>query len=247
MPRGGRLRIVTENLRLAHDARGLPAGEYVAMTVSDTGTGMSPEVLERAVQPFFTTKEVGKGSGLGLSTIYGFTEQSGGKLEIESRVGAGTAVRVILPRAQDAETATRDVGALRSIPRGSETILVVEDDVAVRGLAVAQLAELGYQTLQARDGVAALDLLERAPHVDLVFTDLMMPGGLSGLDLAGQARERRPDVKVLLTSGYSEEVVGPLDILGPYPFLRKPYRRRDLALKVREALDAPAAATPAKT
>jgi hypothetical protein len=207
------------------------------MAVSDTGTGMTPEVLEHAVEPFFTTKEVGKGSGLGLSTIYGFAEQSGGKLEIESTPGAGTTVRVILPRARQVAEAAREQEAAADLPRGAEVVLVVEDDPAVRSLAVAQLAELGYRTMQAGDGVAALDLLSRTGGIDLLVTDLMMPRGISGLELAEQARRRWPRMKVLLTSGYSEEVIGPIDRIAPYPFLAKPYRRRDLAHKVREALD----------
>jgi CheY-like chemotaxis protein len=200
---------------------------------------MAPEVLRRAIEPFFTTKEVGKGSGLGLSMIYGFARQSGGYLKLYSEPGRGTTVRLYLPRAAPArEAARRGAKSERALPRGSETILVVEDDEEVRCIVVGNLTSLGYRILQAGDGPAALEILAREPKIDLLFTDVVMPKGMGGQELAESAQQQRPHLKVLFTTGYTEDAIvhaGRLD--RGVVLLPKPYTRPTLARKVREVLD----------
>jgi PAS domain S-box-containing protein len=245
MPEGGKLTIETDNARLDEDYaahnREVTAGDYVTLAVTDTGTGMTPEVLERAFEPFFTTKEFGKGSGLGLSMIYGFAKQSGGHAKIYSEVSHGTTVRLYIPR-HPAETTAAAAGAEANPsghPRGGETILVVEDDPLVRNFVVLQLRDLGYSVIEAADGPQARDLLEGDAIIDLLFTDVVMPRGMTGRQLADGAKRRRPNLKIVLTSGYTENSIvhqGRLD--AGVHFLSKPFRRQDLAVKVREALDA---------
>jgi CheY-like chemotaxis protein len=211
------------------------------LAVTDTGTGMPPEVIERAFEPFFTTKGVGRGSGLGLSMTYGFAKQSGGHLKIYSEVGHGTTVRLYVPR-QSGETTDVDKAkaARAEHPRGEETILVVEDDADVRALVVGQLRDLGYRVLEAASGPQAQAVLESDEPIHLLFTDVVMPGGMTGRNLAEDARRRRPGLKTLFTSGYTENSIVHQDKLAPgVKFLSKPYKRQDLAAKVREALDAP--------
>ena len=242
MPDGGKLAIETANTQLDADyaARNVEVapGDYVVLAVSDTGSGMAPEVAERAFEPFFTTKGVGKGSGLGLSMIYGFAKQSAGHLKIYSEPGHGTTVRLYLPRAK-----TREAPAVASVDsimgqHGTETILVVEDDPGVRQLAVAQLRSLGYQVLEAPDGASAIALLEGDAKVDLLFTDVVMPGGMTGRQLAEESRRLRPQMKVLFTSGYTPDSMLHDGKLGSgAQLLSKPYRREGLAKKVREVLD----------
>jgi len=236
MPSGGRIRVAVEGRELAADNMlGVAAGPYVVVSVADTGAGMPPDVLERVFEPFFTTKEVGKGSGLGLSMVYGFVRQSGGQVRIESLVGRGTTVRLYLPaesrakpEAQGPDDASIDVG-------GSETILLVEDNADVRAMAEAGLAELGYRVLSARTALEALDVLQGREPVDLLFTDVVMPGGMSGLELAREAQRLRPGLPVLATSGHvgSAEASGAPDV----PILSKPYLRADLARALRRTLD----------
>jgi PAS domain S-box-containing protein len=238
MPQGGRLVIQTENVPLNAPVHGLAPGDYVLMRVSDTGTGMSPEVLARAVEPFYTTKEVGRGSGLGLSTIHGFAEQSGGKLVLESEVGRGTTASLFLPRAAAGTAGERTDARSTELPHGRECILVVEDHASVRRTVVHQLAELGYRTLEASDASEAMALLADREEVDLVLTDIVMPRGVSGFELADQARAQRPQLRVLFTSGYSQDAAGRRSAA---PFLAKPYRRSELAQMVRQALDLPPA------
>jgi PAS domain S-box-containing protein len=242
MPEGGKLSIETGNAHLdaeyaAHNAEVRP-GDYVTLAVTDTGFGMAPEVLERAFEPFFTTKDVGKGSGLGLSMTYGFVKQSGGHVKIYSEVGQGTSVRIYLPRsAAEAEPALRRPKD-GQMPVGSETILVVEDDAAVRAHVQAQLDALGYTVLTAAHGPAGLAVLEGPAEIDLLFTDIVMPGGMNGQELAEHARRLRPGLPVLFTSGYPESALvhdGRLD--AGVQLLNKPYRRRDLAEKIRQVLD----------
>jgi CheY-like chemotaxis protein len=226
--------------RLAEPGAGsLPVGQpVVSITVSDTGTGMPPEVLARAVEPFFTTKEVGKGSGLGLSMVYGFAEQSGGHVRLESEVGRGTAVTILLP-AVALEAASVGVEAnARPAVKGSGRVLLVEDDPSVLTFVAGQLTSLGYDVEAVPTGVDALERLHRDSQFDLVFTDVMLPKGISGVELARKARGLNPKMKILLTSGYPEEVFhaqgrpdeGTL-------LLRKPYRRKDLADTLRKVLD----------
>jgi CheY-like chemotaxis protein len=210
----------------------------VMVAVSDTGTGMDPATLARAVEPFFTTKEVGKGSGLGLSMVYGFARQSRGHVAISSELGIGTTVRLYLPRTSEgtkvANTPVHDTGA----PGGTEAILLVEDDELVRAHVRALLIELGYLVTSVGTAADALSTLERGQDFDLLFSDVVMPGGMSGTELAEKAGILRPEMPVLLTSGYSDEHVGRNRSLRPgQQLLRKPYRRQELATKVRRLLD----------
>jgi PAS domain S-box-containing protein len=244
MPGGGKLTIETGNHHLdadyaANNAEVVP-GDYAMLAVTDTGTGMPPEVIERAFEPFFTTKEVGKGTGLGLSMIYGFAKQSGGHLKIYSEVAHGTTLRLYLPR-QRVSTAAESAAAMPATvqhPRGGETILVVEDDPLVRSFVLQQLRDLGYSVLEAADGPQARRLLESDAAIDLLLTDVVMPGGITGRELAAGAQRRRPTLKTLYTSGYTENSIvhqGKLD--AGVHFLSKPFRRQELALKVRAVLD----------
>lgn len=215
----------------------LAAGHYVMLAVKDTGCGMSEEVLEKVFEPFFTTKPEGKGTGLGLSMVYGFVKQSGGHVIIESQESQGTTIRIYLPRAHAGEEAEPVDAAMQPVTGGHETILVAEDDDAVRDTVVAILSDLGYRVLRAKDGDSALTVLESGAHVDLLFTDMIMPGPLKSPDLARKAREFQPDIAVLFTSGYPDGNGGeePSDI----ELLQKPYSREALAQKIRRVLDGP--------
>jgi len=245
MPNGGKLIVETANAPLddadAAETMEIAPGDFVMLAVTDTGSGMPPDVLERVFEPFFSTKEVGKGTGLGLSMVYGFAKQSGGHVKIYSEVGLGTTVRLYLPKAVGhaaSETAPAEPSGVPTPGRG-ETILVVEDSDQVRGLVVTQLAELGYRVLEAPDGPRALSLLNGEDRIDLLFTDVVMPGGMNGRVLADAAKRRCPDLRVLFTSGYTENAIvhhGRLD--EGVSFLSKPYKRRDLADMVRRVLDA---------
>jgi CheY-like chemotaxis protein len=238
--RAGRLTIETANVRLGEDyVLGHPdvrAGKYVMLAVSDTGTGIPPEHLGRVFEPFFTTKPKGKGTGLGLAMIYGFVKQSGGHAAIYSEPGEGTTVKLYLPRAEEVPQRPSSVAAA-PMAGGSETVLLVEDDASVRRYAHEQLLALGYRVIEAHDGARALEILRTGTPVDLLFTDVVMPG-MSGRELADQASELRPNLRVLFTSGYAEDAIvhhGRLD--AGVHLLAKPYRREDMALRVREALD----------
>lgn len=243
MPEGGRLTLETADVWLDRDYAASHAevapGNYVLLAVSDTGSGIAPEYLERIFEPFFTTKEKGKGSGLGLSMVFGFIRQSKGHISVYSEPGIGTLVKMYLPRA--------GAGALESEPAdnmvpvqhgGSECILLVEDDELVRRYAEQQLLGLGFRVLSAGNGNDALALLQQRDDIDLLFTDMVMPGALGGAELAARAKELRPEIKVLFTSGYTENALvhhGRLDkgVL----LLGKPYRRAELMAKVRQAID----------
>src|SRR5882724_3678265 len=242
MPAGGRLMIETRNIHLDEDyaARNaeVKVGDYVMVAVTDTGSGMPPEVLERAFEPFFTTKETGKGTGLGLSMIYGFMKQSGGHVKIYSEVGLGTTMRLYLPRAAADAPAPVAPAVQTDVPIGNETILAVEDDVDVRLFVVAQLESLGYRVLAAETGIRARAILSGPERIDLLFTDVVMPGGLTGKQLADEAVRQRPQLKTLYTSGYTENTIIHQGRLDPgVQLLSKPYRRGDLARKVRQVLD----------
>ena len=245
MPQGGRLTIETANARIDPDSASqygdIDPGQYVVITVTDTGSGIAPEDLNRVFDPFFTTKEFGRGTGLGLSMVYGFVKQSRGHIKIYSEVGHGTAIKMYLPRATGIDGEPEVSPARPADILGTEKILLVEDDEFVRNYAMNQLAELGYQVLSARNGAEALELLGQVPDVDLLFTDVIMPGGISGRELAEQAVKLRPALKVLYTSGYTENAIvhtGHLD-KGVH-LLNKPYRRSELAQKIRSALMEPA-------
>jgi CheY-like chemotaxis protein len=196
---------------------------------------MSQEVLDKVFEPFFTTKEVGKGSGLGLSMVYGFVKQSGGHIRIYSEVGHGTTIKLYLPPARgQVEAAPATAPAL---PHGDETILVVEDDALVRNFVISQLQSLGYQTIAAANGPAAMALIGDGKPFDLLFTDVIMPGGMTGRQLAHEAIKRRPGVKVLYTSGYTDNAIVHQGRLDPgVLLLTKPYRKSQLANMVRRAL-----------
>jgi CheY-like chemotaxis protein len=214
----------------------------VVLAVSDTGVGMPPEVRARAIEPFFTTKGPGMGSGLGLSMIYGFVRQSGGHLKINSEVGIGTTVRIFLPLATGEDDTVAREAPPTSLPTGHETILVVDDSAEMRQVAERHLRFLGYTVLTAEHGPAALALLRAGTPVDLLFTDIAMPEGLTGFQLAEAACQMRPGLKVLFTTGYA----GKQDAAGAPDWqerlIRKPYRRPELAEKIRAALTSPARA-----
>jgi PAS domain S-box-containing protein len=245
MPDGGRITIETLNAVLdAHEAEINPEikpGDYVVVAIHDTGCGMPPDVVARAFEPFFTTKDVGKGTGLGLSMVYGFVKQSGGHVRLSSEVGGGTVVRLYLPRSAVAG-ATLDAAraAPLALPSGEETILFVEDDPMVRQHTERQIVALGYRVVTAENAAAALAHVEEGCEPDLLFTDIVMPGGVNGRQLAQKLRRRWPALRVLYTSGYAR---GTLDVDGeqvPSKYvLGKPYRRSDLASKLREVLDEP--------
>jgi nitrogen-specific signal transduction histidine kinase/CheY-like chemotaxis protein len=241
MPAGGRLTIETRNVTLE---RGYPTGpgepppgDYVTVAVSDTGTGMTAEVKARAFDPFFTTKDVGKGSGLGLSMVYGFARQSGGFVTLYSEPSIGTTVKLYFPPADGDFARDEAPMAGGEDPRGSEFVLLVEDDAMVRRHVDGLLVALGYRTILAENGAAAIAVLSGREPVDIIFTDMVMPGGMSGRDLAKTARRLRPGVKVLFTSGYTNEMFQSR-AAGPVAnFLAKPYRRCELATKLRAVLD----------
>ena len=246
MPQGGKLVVETRNIVLDADHADfyseLRPGEYVQLSISDTGLGMPPEVRDRAFEPFFTTKEKGRGTGLGLAMVYGFVKHSGGHITIYSEVGHGTTFNLTFPRVDGATGQRPAKVKSASDPEARETILVVEDDERVRQLTITRLKLIGYQVLEANDGPKALDILTRGDAIDLVFTDLIMPGGISGRELAARARELKPGIKVLLTSGYAEELVHGEDLERErLRVLRKPYLQADLVATLREVLTADAA------
>ncbi len=246
MPAGGTVTVSTSRVHLNGDppARELPPGDYVVLSVTDEGTGMPPSVVDRAVEPFFTTKAQGKGTGLGLAMVHGFLQQSRGRLEIESEVGRGTTVRMILPihitapseEQRSSATATPE-GALVQAETGHRpVILVVEDSEEVLALAQEHLSELGYEVLTASDGEQALAVLQRVAYrIDLLFTDLIMPGSVNGLALVEKLHQQVPHAPVLLTTGYNEDLVQGARAPG-LDVLAKPYRRSELVDRVRSAL-----------
>ncbi|MCP3465600.1 ATP-binding protein [Bradyrhizobium sp. CCGUVB23] len=241
MPGGGKLTLQTANRVL--DGAGEPGdremepGEFVMIAVSDTGHGIPADIRDRVFEPFFTTKGIGRGTGLGLSMVYGFAKQTGGTVAIDSEEGRGTVVKLFLPRSIGRMASQAGPVAAPSVPRGHETILVVEDDPLVQGYVIAQLGSLGYRTLVAGDGAAALALVGQGIKFDLLFTDIIMPGGMNGRELAEAIRERRPDVRVLYTSGYTDDAIVHEGHLDPgIALLRKPYRKSELSQKIREVL-----------
>ena len=238
----GRLTIEAGNALLDEDyvrqQPELAAGQYVMLAVTDTGSGMSPEVLARVFEPFFSTKPEGKGTGLGLSMVYGFVKQSGGHVKLYSEPGHGTTVKLYLPRTTGSEDMAPLTDAQGSEPGGTETILVAEDDDGVRSTVVEMLGQLGYHVLQARDAASALTVIESGVPIDLLFTDVVMPGSLRSPDLARKARQRLPGIGVLFTSGYTQNAIvhgGRLD--AGVELLGKPYTQDALARKIRQVLD----------
>ena len=226
MPEGGRIEIATANATLADDeVDGLPAGEYVRLAVTDTGTGMDPETVARAFEPFYTTKEVGKGTGLGLSQVYGFIKQSGGEIVIRSKQGEGTTIAIYLPA-----VATEDRDYRKA---DTETVLIVEDEPDLLDVASSLFMSMGYDVMTATSGQEAMNVLA-SRDVDILFTDIVMPDGINGIDLATFTREHYPHIKVMLASGYPQPALK-LDRgkLGEFAFVAKPYRLSDLARSLR--------------
>jgi nitrogen-specific signal transduction histidine kinase/CheY-like chemotaxis protein len=239
MPNGGRLIIETSNINFdpaaAKTCVDVEAGHYVRLSVSDTGCGMPPDVQARVFEPFFTTKEKGKGTGLGLSMVQGFAKQSGGHLDLYSEPGHGTTVNIYLPDASaDAELISPDDAPSPTMDAQGETVLVVEDDYRVRHITVARLEHLGYQVVEAENGQQALDVLGDGYTVDVVLTDMVMPGGMTGADLIRHVREKYPQMKIGFTSGYAEGSQLPVD---GAPWLYKPYPIDELARTLRQLLD----------
>jgi PAS domain S-box-containing protein len=242
MPEGGKLTVETANITLdrtyASQNPGAVPGDFVMVAVADTGVGMAPEVVDHAFEPFFTTKEIGKGTGLGLSMVYGFVKQSGGYIKIYSELGQGTVVKMYLPCAKQADEAAGEEDAAAEAVGGPETILVVEDDTEVRETTVALLQELKYRVVEAPDGPSALKILKSLSGVDLILTDVIMPGGMRGPELAREVRKRRPEMKILYMSGYTEHMALKNGLVEPdVPLLSKPFQRSELAAKVRAVLD----------
>ena len=230
----GKIAINTANVSVeGNDGTPIKPGDYVVISVTDNGCGMSPEVLARACDPFYTTKGVGKGTGLGLSMVRGFAEQSGGHLAIKSAVGCGTTVTLYLPRGSRGVT---QLDAQTITAGGGETILVVDDNDTVRQVSAALIKKLGYTVIEADCAEAGLKVLRGAPQVALLFTDIVMPGSMDGYDLAREATKLQPNIKVLFTSGYSL-AQEKNDIGANAKILSKPYRRDALAQKIREILD----------
>lgn len=247
MPGGGQLMIETANTYLDQDYVShfgdVSPGQYVMLSVTDTGSGIPPNVLQEVFEPFFTTKEVGKGSGLGLSMVHGFVKQSGGHIRIYSELGHGTTVKIYLPRLMGAdETAAAPagvpsppIGEVRALP--GETVLLVEDNDGVREYTRAALEELGYHVLVAADAKHGLRLFDDATRVDLLFTDVVLPGGTSGRELANTIVQRRPGLPVLFTTGYTRNAIIHHGRLDPnVNLLNKPYTQQELGRKVRQLL-----------
>jgi PAS domain S-box-containing protein len=242
MALGGRLTLCCENVSLEEPmpiGQGhAPAGNYVRVSVTDTGPGMTPEVVERAFDPFFTTKETGRGSGLGLSMTYGFVKQSGGYVLIDSEVGVGTSVHIYLPRVEGEPAEVELPQETADVPKGTgELILVVEDDAGVERVATRQLERLGYRTLHAGDAAGALEILRTTEAVALLFTDIVLPGGVNGIQLSRDAASIRNDLKTLFVSGYSEAKVWRDGEDIDAELITKPYSRTQLASAIHRALN----------
>jgi CheY-like chemotaxis protein len=239
MPQGGVLTFRTHNrvigTQMARE-KDMKPGEYVAIAVSDAGGGMQPDVVARAFDPFFTTKPLGQGTGLGLSMVYGFAKQSGGQARIQSAVGQGTAVRIYLPRHSGVVEKTMSAGAISEAPRAlhGETVLVVDDEPFVAMLITDVLEELGYAAIEASDGPAGLKVVQSDSRIDLLITDVGLPGGMNGRELAEAARAVRPDLKVLFVTGYAEGgVLGEAQMGSGMQVITKPFALETLATRIR--------------
>jgi len=248
MPSGGILKIETKNETLDHQYLSkhpeAKAGDYVRISITDTGVGIAEEIREKVLEPFFTTKGHSDGSGLGLSMVYGFVQRSGGYLDIQSKIGQGTTISLYLPRAvklQNEDIKPKDDQP--NLPHGTETILVVDDEPALLDVAISFLKRLGYTAIPAKNGDQALQLITETPNLDLLFCDVVMPGDMNGYELAIQSRETRPDLKVLLTSGFTDKFEKKLGNKDEYikflttQLLVKPYNQSSLAIAIRNMLD----------
>jgi CheY-like chemotaxis protein len=247
MPDGGNLTIETSNkmldeayVRLNPDGQ---IGDFVQISVTDTGVGMTDETMASMYEPFFTTKEVGSGTGLGLSMVYGFVQRSGGHLTASSQVGKGTTFRIYLPRTEDEGDDNVTSSEIDHLPTGDETILIVDDERDLRETAGVLLQEMGYTTLSAGDGAEAVGMLESHPEIDLLFSDVVMPGGMDGYQLAEQANKMKPGLRILLASGFTKRVSDQSGENSLFAsnlaknLLKKPYRASDLAVAIRRCLD----------
>ena len=243
MPSGGALTITTRVAELDTNYAPVQAGDlkpglYACISISDTGEGMSPETLERAIEPFFTTKSRGKGTGLGLPTVYGFARQSGGTLRLYSELGFGTTVCLSLPLAERRADLARPVPEEAAPAPRSGVVLVVDDESELLEIALIYLTEMGYTALQAKDGKSALEVIAQHPYIDLVITDVIMPGGMSGVELAQHIRQQHAAIKIAYSSGFpadalAEKSATPID----GPVLRKPYLRTEFAATVHAAMN----------
>jgi len=240
---GGTLTITTSNTYLhatdGDDMEESPPGDYVMVRIADTGSGIPPDIIEHVIEPFFTTKEVGKGSGLGLSMVYGFIRQSYGRMTLESPPGKGTIITIYLPSMNEQPIEAEAAKSMPAIPTSrGESILVVEDDPHVQQMTINMLESLGYKTTTANDGLEAIKCLETGPAPDLLFTDVVLPKGINGIEVAKHARRLLPEIKVLYTSGYPEGMNPVEDTVQPgITLLPKPYLRQDLAKTLRTLLD----------
>jgi CheY-like chemotaxis protein len=243
MPKGGRLTIETRHTYLdelyAATRSEVTPGPYVEISVSDTGTGIPPELLDKIFEPFFTTKESGKGTGLGLSTIFGFMKQSGGHLAVYSEIGHGTTFKLYVPEAEPAKEAlAEEVDAVVRDVAGA-TVLVVEDDESVREIAVSLLGEEGYRVIEAESGPDGLAAFNEHPEIDMVFSDVVMPGGMTGPEMVEKIRMQRPEIPVLFASGYAEQALRDREtLMESAGFIAKPYDVNDLPRKIESILEA---------
>jgi len=229
MPQGGKIAIGTQNVALVDGQVGrLAQGPYVKVSVTDTGSGMSPEVQSRAFEPFFTTKEIGKGTGLGLSQVYGFIAQCRGDIRLTSKVGDGTTVDIYLPTIDDSPNAEEPAK-----DGYQDTVLIVDDDPEIVDVAAELFRTIGYEVITAQSGPQAVAVLKQRSDIDVLFADVMMPGGMNGIQLAHAAKILHPAIKVILASGYPLPAVKAEGGLDDFPLLNKPYRLSDIARKLR--------------
>jgi CheY-like chemotaxis protein len=235
MPGGGTITLSARNVTLKK-SDGVEAleGEFVALAMTDTGVGIAPDVLPKIFEPFFTTKALGKGTGLGLSQVYGFSRQSRGTVVVTSKVGSGTTITIYLPRKHAAMVRTAEAPSLQPFVPGQGTVLVVEDNAEVAEVTMSLVEQLGYRTLRADNATDALSKLQQGERIDLVFSDVVMPGSMNGIALAQEIGNRYPWIPVLLTSGYSDVVQTAASHI---PILRKPFQLPSLDRSIREALD----------
>jgi len=255
MPSGGTLTIRTSNATLnraqAEKLSEMTAGSYVLIEVIDTGEGMTDEVKAKAIEPFYTTKEIGKGSGLGLSQVYGFVRQSSGQMVIESILGKGTTIKLYFPKLPDVLAtpgSPQDVvppdlaGSLKHLTHElglrKGAILVVEDDPLVLDVTAEGIRSLGYEVHSAGNAKEALDIFQKVPHIDVLFTDVIMPGGMNGLELAREALKLKPDLRVLMVSGHSRDILAAKEGVANLPLMRKPYEISELDLALRAIMAA---------
>lgn len=241
MPDGGTLSLQTYNTSLSYETAqkiNIASGDYICLSIADTGTGMPSEIQDKIFDPFFTTKEVGKGTGLGMSTAYSFVRECGGTIEINSRLGKGAEFVMYFPKSDSEQTpAQKRIREKIAITDGQETILVVEDEEEIKDLAAMILEGQGYTVLLSSDASEALDVLQNEEqHIDLLFTDIMMPGEMNGVQLAARALVLRPDLPILFTTGYIKDSIPDVNLLSEYTILNKPYKPDMLLQEIQKAL-----------